>query len=98
MITLYLYIENKEIHIEIDKIHLSYKAPICLRGFQKVVSYGSGLITALCNVEYSDGTKELEEDYIDVKDILDEYKYNADEIVSQITEIKIGKPNKQKGN
>jgi hypothetical protein len=94
MNTLYLYLKDKEIHIEIGEIHLSYKAPICLRGFQSIISYKSGLITALCNVEYNDDTKEIEEDYIDVEDILNEYKYNAAEIINKITEIKLGEPGK----
>jgi hypothetical protein len=91
MSVLYLYLKDKEVHIEIDKIHLRYMAPLCLRGFQKVVSYNNscGLITVLCNMEYSDGSKEIEEDYIDVKDILNEYQYNADELIHQITGVKI---------
>lgn len=92
MSELRVYLKRKEIHIEVENIHIRYTASLCLRRLVEIKSYNKelGLLIILCENEYKDGTRELEEEYLDIRDILNDYKYDTDKILSYISEIKIG--------
>ena len=82
-----LYITNKGRNVEIDigNIHLTYTGPKNLVRFKEITKVKSGCL--YINTVFRTASKQyVEEDYVDIKDILLEYNYNADEILKNITD------------
>lgn len=91
MNTLYVYNIGRQIHIQIDKIHVQYLGSKALSRFIKINSYADGCISI--DTEFKIGNKHvIEEDYIDLRDIFNDYNYNTDSIINSISKIDIGVP------
>jgi hypothetical protein len=91
MSTLYVYNIGRQIHIQIDNIHIQYLGSKALNKFLCINSYSDGCISI--NTEFNiDNQLEVEEDYIDLRDVLGDYNYNTEKIINSISKIKIGEP------
>lgn len=89
MSTLYVYNIGRQIHIKIDNIHVQYLGSKALSRFIKINSYVDGCISI--DTEFKIGNKRVtEEDYIDLRDIFNNYNYDTDNIINSITKIEIG--------
>lgn len=71
--TMYLYNEGRSVHISFCGKHFMYLGPKNLVGFRNVVSVRSDVIYADCYFLDRDNTVYVEEDYIDLKDVMDGY-------------------------
>lgn len=89
MHTLYIYLKNGYLHIEVNKIHIRWVAPLCMKSIEKILKYSNktGLVTVLVKNIYSNGLEDFEEDYIDVKDLLDTFEYDSKGLLSKIGSI-----------
>lgn len=82
-ITGYLYNTGRYVHIKIGNIHLRYLGPKSLVEFIKINLYDDGYIEV--DTKFNRGGKiEIEEDYIDVTDILQDFGYNTKEVLSRV--------------
>lgn len=80
--------EKSNVVIRIGNIRLQYLGPKNLVRFNKINKVENGVIY-VDTIFILDGKQCNEEDYIDLIDLLDEFNYNSEEIVSNITEYKI---------
>lgn len=89
MSTLYVYNIGRQIHIQLNNIHVHYLGSKALSRFIKINSYADGCISI--DTEFKIGNKHVtEEDYIDLRDIFNDYNYNTDSIINSITKIELG--------
>lgn len=88
MLTLYLRNEGRTVKIDISNIHLTYAGPISLARFVKINKVVEGVIYVDTEFLY-DGEKVIEEDFIDLGDLLNEFNYDTKKILTSITEYKI---------
>lgn len=88
MLTLYLRNEGRTVLIDIGSIHLRFTGSKSLIRFVKINKVYDGMIHVDTEFLY-DGEKVIEEEYIDLEDLLEEYNYNTKEILASITEYKI---------
>ena len=89
MSTLYLYTKNKEIHVRIDDIHVSWTAPENLIRFVSTEQKPRCAFSA--RYGSCDKTGIVEKDYIiDLYEPLKSEGYNPREIVDEVETIKIG--------
>lgn len=89
MSTLYVYNIGRQIHIQLDNIHVQYLGSKALNRFIKINSYVDGCISI--DTEFKIGNEHVtEEDYIDLRDIFNNYNYDTDNIINSITKIEIG--------
>ena len=93
MSRLFLSNERRMVKIKIDDIQLQYLGPKNLVEFKKVNNVINGCIY-VDTVFVDEGREYIEEDYIDVKDLLIEYNYNADVILRKIDSYEIVKEEK----
>lgn len=95
MSTLYVYNIGRQIHIQIDNIHVQYLGSKVLNRFIKVNNYADGCISI--DTEFKIENKYvIEEDYIDLRDVFSDYNYDTDSIINSITKIEIGVPTMNK--
>lgn len=91
MSVLYVYNIGRQIHIQIDNIHVQYLGSKALSKFLNINNYSDGYISV--NTEFKiDNRLEVEEDYIDLRDVLGDYNYDVEKIIKSISNIKIGEP------
>lgn len=91
MSILYVYNIGRQIHIQIDNIHVQYLGSKALSKFLNINNYSDGCISV--NTEFKiDNRLEVEEDYIDLRDVLGDYNYDVEKIIKSISSIKIGEP------
>lgn len=89
MSALYVYNIGRQIHIQLDNIHVQYLGSKALNRFIKINSYVDGCISI--DTEFKIGNEHvIEEDYIDLRDIFNNYNYDTDNIINSITKIEIG--------
>lgn len=95
MSSLYVYNIGRQIHLQIDNIHIQYIGSKALNKFIKVNNYSDGCISV--ETEFNINNQLIkEEDYIDLRDAFADYNYDIDKIIKSITEIKIGEPQMEK--
>ena len=61
-----------------------------LEYYDNIITWDHGLITVMTKYSHS---AELIEEYVDIEDALIDFGFNADAILMQIKEVKIGKLN-----
>ena len=91
MSTLYLYNKGRQIHIQIENIHIQFLGSKILNRFLTINDYGDGCISVETEFNKED-TLFSEEDYIDLRDVFGDYNYDVEKIIKSIKEIKIGEP------
>lgn len=84
MYILYLSNVGRIVHIDIGDIHIQYTGPKSLIRFLNINSFEEGVIYVETKFKYG-----VEEDYIDVLDLLQEYKYNPEIYLPLITRVEI---------
>ena len=67
---------------------LKFAAPYSLDHYEEIISWENGLITVM--TKYNN-TPDLEEEYIDIGEILDNLNYNTEAVLNNITEVRLGK-------
>lgn len=95
MSVLYVYNIGRQIHIQIDNIHIQYIGSKALNKFIRVNDYSDGCISV--ETEFNINSQLMkEEDYIDLRDVFADYNYDIEKIIKSISEIKIGEPQMKK--
>lgn len=89
MYILYLSNEGRQVYIDIGDIHIQYCGPKSLICFLNINSFEEGVIYVETKFKYG-----IEEDYIDVLDLLQEYKYNPESYLPLINRLEIRGNNK----
>lgn len=84
METLLIYNKGRDIHIEMNNMHIQYTGSKALEKFIRVNRFNNGVIYLQTKFKYGE-----EEDYIDLNDILTEFNYDSDKIIESIGDIKI---------
>lgn len=79
---------GRTVKIKIDNITLQYMGPKNLIRFNKINKISSGCLY-VDTIFLDEDAQYVEEDFIDIKDLLMEYGYNADIILNEITEYEI---------
>lgn len=91
----YIYNVGRQIHIQMENIHVQYIGSKSLSRFIEVNDYSDGCISVEAEFNIDDQLVQ-EEDYIDLRDVLSDYNYNSEKIIKSITKIEIGKPQSEK--
>lgn len=71
-------------------LKIKLRAPEVLEYYDSIVTWDNGLITVMTKYSHS---AELIEEYVDIEDALIDFGFDADAILMQIKEVKIGKLN-----
>lgn len=85
---IYLYNVGRDVHIENGEIKLQYLGPKNLVSFKCVKKVSGGCIYVDTYFAETDGTIYLEEDYIDLEELLEEFHYDIS--LLENIRIKIG--------
>ena len=83
MSTLYLYNKGRQIHIQIESIHIQFLGSKILNRFLTINDYGDGCISVETEFNKED-TLFSEEDYIDLRDVFGGYSYDVEKIIKSI--------------
>lgn len=92
--SLFIYNEGRNVHLILGEHHIQYLGPKNLISFKKINCIKSE--TAYIDTYFlsDNGLVYVEEDYIDIKDLLDEY--NIDFIFEDDTQVILGRPDEDK--
>lgn len=90
MSTLYLSNKGSTVKIKIDNINLQYLGPKNLIRFMKINSADEGVLYVDTLFADTDGNGYIEEDYIDIEDLLLEFKYDVQSILKEVRNYTIG--------
>lgn len=88
MSILYLYNTGRNVHLELNNIHIQYLGSKALQKFVKVNRFEEGVIYV--ETQFSYGS---DEDYIDVEDVLSEFNYDAEKLIPEIKQVIIKEEN-----
>ena len=89
---LYIYNEGRCVFVDHREVHIAYEGPKNLISFKEVIALSvNKVLTVDTYYREDDGSIYVEEEYIDLKDLFDEYNYDISGVA--INDIKLGKPN-----